>query len=63
MDNQRNFILAAVLSLAVVFFWQMLVISPRIELNLVKCKLATTATAKTTATAAEMYQGFPSSPV
>ena len=31
MDNQRNFILAAVLSLAVVFFWQMLVISPRIE--------------------------------
>jgi YidC/Oxa1 family membrane protein insertase len=31
MDNQRNFILAAVLSLAVVFFWQMLVISPRME--------------------------------
>ncbi|MEE9374888.1 MAG: membrane protein insertase YidC [Rhizobiaceae bacterium] len=31
MDNQRNFILAAVLSLAVVFFWQILVISPRIE--------------------------------
>ena len=31
MDNQRNFILAAVLSLGVVFFWQMLVISPRIE--------------------------------
>ncbi len=31
MDNQRNFILAAVLSLAVVFFWQMLVISPRLE--------------------------------
>ena len=31
MDNQRNFILAAVLSLAVVFFWQMFVISPRIE--------------------------------
>ncbi|MEE9314004.1 MAG: membrane protein insertase YidC [Rhizobiaceae bacterium] len=31
MDNQRNFILAAVLSLAVVFFWQMFVITPRIE--------------------------------
>ena len=31
MDNQRNFIHAAVLSLAVVFFWQMFVISPRIE--------------------------------
>lgn len=31
MDNQRNFILAAVLSLAVVFFWQMLVITPRME--------------------------------
>lgn len=31
MDNQRNFILAAVLSLAVVFLWQMFVISPRIE--------------------------------
>ena len=31
MDNQRNFILAAVLSMAVVFGWQMLVINPRIE--------------------------------
>ncbi len=31
MDNQRNFLLAAVLSLAVVFFWQMFVIQPRIE--------------------------------
>ena len=31
MDNQRNLILAAALSLGVVFFWQWLVISPRIE--------------------------------
>lgn len=31
MDNQRNFILAAVLSLAVVFLWQMFIIGPRIE--------------------------------
>ena len=31
MDNQRNFLLAAVLSLAVVFLWQMFVISPRVE--------------------------------
>ena len=31
MDNQRNFILAAVLSLGVVFAWQALVINPRLE--------------------------------
>ncbi|EFL89875.1 membrane protein insertase YidC [Ahrensia sp. R2A130] len=31
MDNQRNFILAAVLSLGVVFAWQALVINPRME--------------------------------
>ena len=31
MNNQRNFIMAAVLSMAVVFMWQLLVISPRIE--------------------------------
>lgn len=31
MDNQRNFILAAVLSLIVVFGWQMLIVQPRIE--------------------------------
>ena len=30
-ENQRNFILAAVLPLAVVFLWQMFIISPRIE--------------------------------
>ena len=30
-ENQRNFILAAVLSLAVVFLWQLFIISPRIE--------------------------------
>ncbi|MEL6967046.1 MAG: membrane protein insertase YidC [Pseudomonadota bacterium] len=31
MDNQRNFLLAAVLSLGVVFAWQALIIQPRIE--------------------------------
>ncbi|MEO0547418.1 MAG: membrane protein insertase YidC [Pseudomonadota bacterium] len=31
MDNQRNFLLAAVLSLAVVFAWQAFIIQPRIE--------------------------------
>ncbi|MEN0040881.1 MAG: membrane protein insertase YidC [Pseudomonadota bacterium] len=31
MDNQRNFLLAAVLSLGVVFAWQALVINPRME--------------------------------
>ena len=31
MDNQRNFLLAAVLSLAVVFAWQQFVIAPRLE--------------------------------
>ena len=31
MDNQRNFLLAAVLSLAVVFLWQAFVIQPRID--------------------------------
>ncbi len=31
MNNQRNFILAAVLSLAVVFLWQFFVITPRME--------------------------------
>ncbi|MEM9734897.1 MAG: membrane protein insertase YidC [Pseudomonadota bacterium] len=31
MSNQRNFILAAVLSLAVVFLWQAFIINPRLE--------------------------------
>ena len=31
MDNQRNFLLAAVLSLGVVFAWQAFVVAPRIE--------------------------------
>ncbi|MDD9910123.1 MAG: membrane protein insertase YidC [Ahrensia sp.] len=31
MDNQRNFLLAAVLSLGVVFLWQMFIIQPRVE--------------------------------
>ncbi len=31
MDNQRNFLLAAVLSLGVVFAWQALVVQPRID--------------------------------
>ena len=31
MDNQRNFLLAAVLSLGVVFAWQALIVQPRID--------------------------------
>ncbi len=31
MDNNRNFLLAAVLSLAVVFLWQLFIIQPRME--------------------------------
>ncbi len=31
MENQRNFLLAAVLSLGVVFLWQLFIINPRLE--------------------------------
>ncbi len=66
MDNQRNLILAAVLSLGVVFFWQWLVISPRIEKEravaerqLAEQKTKQAASGKDTAKTTENESGVP----
>jgi len=44
MDNQRNFLLAAALSLGVVFLWQIFFINPRLEREREAASLSAPAT-------------------